>query len=252
MKKLLTIPVMALAISSVTLTSCDGNNNKNNMAMDSMAAAPSTDLEKQSYSAGFAQGGQMNKMSTDLGVTFDMAQFQQGFKDAYGNKDAVLSQEDMDAALMALQKSIMEKQRAFMEKQFTDNKQKSEEFLATKAKDTKVNKLKNGNGVLYEVVSASKNNKTNPKASDTVKVTYKGTTIDGREFDSNEDVELNLSDLIKGWQAALTNMSPGDKWKIYVPADQAYGERGAPGIMPNSALIFDIELKDIVKNSKKK
>jgi FKBP-type peptidyl-prolyl cis-trans isomerase len=208
------------------------------------------DAENQSYSAGYAQGGQLHKMDTELGVKFDMPYFQQGFDDAIKDTKSAVTQENMEKSLIALQKSIMEKQRTYMEKQFAENKKKSEDFLKTKESATGVSKL--DNGVLYEVVKASDNKtKNHPKVTDKVKVSYKGSTIDGKEFDSNNDVELNLSNVIKGWQVAVQKMVPGDTWRLYIPAAAAYGENGAPGIMPNSALVFDIELKDIVQGSGK-
>jgi FKBP-type peptidyl-prolyl cis-trans isomerase len=238
MKKLI-IPAIALAIS-INPSLYAGTKLK--------AAANMSDAEKQSYAAGFAQGGQLKKMDSDLGINFKMDYFQKGFDDAYGNKTSALDDKTMENSLVALQQSIMDKQRVFLEKQFTENKQKGEEFLAKVKKENKVKELTDG--VLYEVVKAadSKASKNpSPALTDTVKVSYKGTTIDGKEFDSNEKVDLSLGNLIKGWQTALQKMHPGDKWKLYIPAAQAYGERGAPGIMPNSTLVFDIELHEVVK-----
>lgn len=204
-----------------------------------------SDLEKQSYAAGFAQGGQVKKMDADLGINFKMDYFQKGFDDAYTEKKATLDEQAMESSLLALQKTIMEKQRVFLEKQFAENKQKGQAFL-TKVKTDNPSKVKElADGVLYEVVKAASSG-TSPSLTDTVKVTYRGTTIDGQEFDSNEKVDLGLNNLIKGWQIALQKMRPGDKWKLYIPAEQAYGERGAPGIMPNSTLVFDIELHEVV------
>lgn len=213
-------------------------------ASDIVSPDKMSDAEKQSYAAGFAQGSQLNKMDTELGVKFDMKYFQAGFDTAYKSAKSVLTDEQMETSLVALQKSIMEKQKKYMETQFAKNKKDSENFLKDKSKAKGINKL-NG-GVLYEVVQSG-TSKNHPSLTDKVKVSYVGTTIDGKTFDKNDNVELPLNNLIKGWQTALQKMSPGDKWKLYVPSDQAYGENGAPGIMPNSTLVFDIELKDIVK-----
>jgi len=236
MKRLL-VPALALSVG-LTSAAFAGEKLKSVEQM--------SDAEKQSYAAGFAQGGQLHKMDKDLGVKFEMHYFQKGFQDAYANSKSTLTQEQMEKSLVELQKSIMEKQRAYMEKQFAENKKKGEEFLANKAKDEKVKKL--SDNILYEVIKDGSGT-THPSATDKVKVSYVGTTIDGTEFDKNNDVELSLNNLIKGWQTALQKMSPGDKWKLYIPAAQAYGENGAPGIMPNSTLVFDIELKDIVKDN---
>ncbi|MBP9722362.1 MAG: FKBP-type peptidyl-prolyl cis-trans isomerase [Gammaproteobacteria bacterium] len=235
MKRLL-LPTLALSIGLMPTTYA---------ALKS--ADKMSDAEKQSYAAGYAQGGQLQKMDTELNVKFNMEYFQQGFDDAYKSAKSVLTEEQMEQSLVALQKSIMEKQRSYLETQFSKNKTAGEEFMKTQAKNKDVKKL--SNGILYEVVKSGTST-THPTLKDKVKVSYIGKTIDGKEFDKNNDIELGLNSLIKGWQIALQKMTPGDQWKLYIPSDQAYGTNGAPGIMPNSALVFDIELKDIVKDNK--
>lgn len=236
MKKLI-IPIAAISLSISNL----------GFAAKIKSAKDMSDAQKQSYAAGFAQGGQLKKMNSDLDLKFNMDYFKQGFDDAYSDKKAALDDKAMDDSLVSLQKNIMEKQKVFLEKQFSENKVKSTEFL-TKVKQDNPKTIKElKDGILYEVVKASKSKKDKPTLEDTVKVTYRGTTVDGKEFDSNENIELGLKSLIKGWQVALQEMTPGDKWKLYVPSDQAYGERGAPGILPNSALVFEIELIDVIK-----
>ncbi len=240
--KRLFVPAIALSVGLISTGFAAKVKSTDNMSDD----------QKQSYAAGYAQGGQLHKMDTELGVKFDMPAFQKGFDDAYKNTKATLSQEEMEKSLVTLQKSIMEKQRTYMEKQFTENKKKGEEFLMTKASDKNVKKLddsaKATDAIYYEVIKSG-NGKERPKANSKVKVSYVGTTIDGKEFDKNNDVELSLDNLIQGWKSALQKMTTGDKWKLYIPASQAYGENGAPGIMPNSTLVFDIELKEIVKDN---
>ena len=236
--KRLFVPALALSVGLMST----------GFAAKAKSTANMSDDQKQSYAAGFAQGGQLHKMDTDLGVKFDMTSFQKGFNDAYKNAKPALAQEEMEKSLVALQKSIMEKQRTFMQKQFTENKKKGEDFLATKASAKDMQKIagaKPEDTIYYEVVKSG-DGKTHPAANSSVIVSYVGTTVDGTEFDKNNDVKLSLDNLIQGWKTALQKMSPGDKWKLYIPASQAYGENGAPGIMPNSTLVFDIELKKIV------
>lgn len=206
-----------------------------------------SEQEKQSYAAGFAQGDQLGKMNKDLNLDLKLDYFLSGFNDAYGNNKSQLDEKETNAVLMSLQQKIMEKQRAFLETQFEENKKKGKEFLTKVKKENKKSIKELKDGILYEVIKTSDNKENSPTLDDTVNVSYKGTTIDGKEFDSNEKIDLGLKDLIKGWQTALTQMHPGDKWKLYIPSDQAYGERGTRNIMPHSTLVFEIELHNVVK-----
>ena len=97
----------------------------------------------------------------------------------------------------------------------------------------------------YEVVVAGTG--ASPKPTDEVKVNYRGTLIDGTEFDANNGIEFMVNRLIPSWVEALPMMKEGGKWKIYAPANLAYGEGGTRSIPPNSALIFEMELLEIVK-----
>ena len=134
---------------------------------------------------------------------------------------------------------------------FLSNKQASEEFLAAKAKEEGVVAL--SNGVLYKVIKEGNKNGKKPAVSDKIKVAYKGTTIDGNVFDSNEGVEFPLGAMIEGWKIALPEMTEGSKWEIYVPQELAYGTRGAmPDIQPYSALIFEVELFSVISPEAKK
>ncbi|MCX7088461.1 MAG: FKBP-type peptidyl-prolyl cis-trans isomerase [Methylococcales bacterium] len=125
-----------------------------------------------------------------------------------------------------------------------ENKKAGETFLAANAK--KANIKTTASGLQYEVLTAGKGT-TSPKATDNVTVHYKGTTIDGKEFDSSysrgEPTSFPLNRVIAGWTEGVQLMKEGDKYRFYIPSTLAYGERGAGGaIAPNSALIFDVEL----------
>jgi FKBP-type peptidyl-prolyl cis-trans isomerase len=160
-----------------------------------------------------------------------------------------------DSAQMKAEKCSETVQKFFSEisKVEGDKNQKAgEEFLAT-------NKNKSGvvtlpSGLQYEIVKAGTGPK--PKAEDQVKCHYNGTTIDGKVFDSSIDKEpvvFPVSQVIPGWTEALQLMPVGSKWKLYIPSALAYGERGAgQDIKPNSTLIFDVELLEIVKPDAKK
>lgn len=125
-----------------------------------------------------------------------------------------------------------------------ENKSAGIAFLATNAK--KPNIKTTSSGLQYEVLTAGKG-KVSPKATDNVTVHYKGTTIDGKEFDSSysrgEPTSFPLNRVIAGWTEGVQLMKEGDKYRFYIPSELAYGERGAGGaIPPNAALIFDVEL----------
>lgn len=128
-----------------------------------------------------------------------------------------------------------------------NNKKAGDEFLAKNVKKSGVTELVDG--IQYKIVREGTG--AIPSEMDMVRVHYKGTLIDGTEFDSSytkgEPAEFPVNGVIQGWTKALTNMPVGSKWTIYVPSDQAYGARGAGNsIGPNETLIFDVELLDIV------
>jgi FKBP-type peptidyl-prolyl cis-trans isomerase len=129
----------------------------------------------------------------------------------------------------------------------TEKKLDGPTFLAETAKKAGVQKT--ASGLLYEIVKAGDGPK--PKATDMVKVHYRGTLIDGREFDSsykrNEPAVFPVNRVITGWHEALQLMPVGSKWKLYIPSELAYGKQGAAGglIPPDSVLLFDVELLSI-------
>lgn len=129
----------------------------------------------------------------------------------------------------------------------TENKAAGEKFLADNAKKKAIKTT--ASGLQYEVIAAG-SGKVNPKATDTVTVHYKGTTIDGKEFDSSykrgEPTSFPLNAVIPGWTEGVQLMTEGSKYRFFIPSNLAYGENGAPGaIEPNEALIFEVELLKI-------
>jgi FKBP-type peptidyl-prolyl cis-trans isomerase len=128
------------------------------------------------------------------------------------------------------------------------NKKASDEFFA--ANKNKEGVITTNSGLQYKILV--KGTGPSPKDTSTVKVHYRGTLLDGREFDSsykrNEPTEFPVNQVIKGWTEALQLMHVGDKWELYIPANLAYGEQGAGNLIePNSPLIFEVELLEIVK-----
>lgn len=197
-----------------------------------------TDKQKFSYTAGYQIGQNLKRQNLDL----DTKAFSQGTQDAISGKPAQLKPEEMQAAVQNQQKKDMEKQEALAKK----NLEAGMAFL-------EANKKKEGvtttpSGLQYKIVTAGKGKQ--PKSEDTVVAHYRGTLINGTEFDSsyqrNEPATFPVHGVIKGWQEVLPLMQEGAKWQVYIPSDLAYGPRGAGGaIGPNEVLIFDIELLSV-------
>jgi FKBP-type peptidyl-prolyl cis-trans isomerase FklB len=202
------------------------------------AGSLKTDKQKFSYSAGYQIGQNLKRQNLDL----DSKTFSQGAQDAITNAKPRLKPEEMQAAFQAQQKKDMEKQAAAAKK----NLDAGQAFLEANKKKEGVTTT--ASGLQYKIITEGKGKQ--PKSTDTVVAHYRGTLINGTEFDSsyqrNEPATFPVGGVIKGWQEALPLMKEGSKWQIYIPSDLAYGPRGAGGeIGPNEVLIFDIELLSV-------
>lgn len=195
------------------------------------------DLEKNSYALGMSWGSQVKQ--GDVELDYDL--LLRGFKDTKSGS-TVLTEAEMRETLTKLSNEVrakmMEKQRQIGEK----NKADGEAFL--EANKTKPGVITLPNGLQYRVLAEGSGE--SPKPEDIVTAHYRGTLIDGTEFDASKpDQPLTraANQVIKGWTEALIRMKPGTKWQLFIPPDLAYGERGSPPkIGPHTALIFDIEL----------
>ncbi len=187
-------------------------------------------------------GGSLKKQPFEV----DAAMVAKGLRDALSGGKTLMTDQEVKETLMALQQELMAKQQARMKEAGEKNKKEGEAFLAA-------NKTKEGvkalpSGLQYKVITEGKGKK--PAATDTVSVNYRGTLIDGTEFDSsfkrNQPATFPVNGVIKGWTEALQLMKEGSKWQLFVPSDLAYGERGAgAAIGPNAVLIFEVELLSI-------
>ena len=192
--------------------------------------------QKASYSIGINIGQSFKAQSLDL----DAASLIRGIQDGLAGKDGVLSEAERTEALSVLKKEVQAK----MEQKIGQNKQEGEVFLAENKKKEGIVTLPSG--LQYKILKAGTGPK--PKSTDTVETNYRGTLIDGTEFDNSykrgETAKFGVSEVIKGWTEALQLMPVGSKWQLFIPSDLAYGEQGPPGspIPPNATLIFDIEL----------
>jgi FKBP-type peptidyl-prolyl cis-trans isomerase FklB len=195
--------------------------------------------ERASYSLGMTIGEDMKHQSLDLDADTLMA----GFKDAFTGGKLLLSDEQRRETLTAFQREVMARAIAEHKAAAEKNKKAGDEFLA--ANNTKDGVKALPSGLQYKVLAEGKG--AQPKPTDQVTVNYKGTLIDGTEFDSSykrgEPATFPVNEVIKAWTEALPLMKTGAKWQLVVPAELAYGERGAgKDIPPNATLIFEVEL----------
>ncbi len=215
-------------------------------AQKAPASTFKTRAEKRSYALGLDIGRQMKRQSLDI----NPAVFAEGMKDALAGKQARLSDEEIRTILADLQNEMRVKQAQAMKEQAEKNKQVGEAFLAENKKKDGVVTLPSG--LQYKILKAGDGPK--PTAEDTVVCQYRGTLLDGKEFDSsykhNQPATFPVNRVIKGWTEALQLMPAGSKWQLFVPPDLAYGERGAGGeIPPDATLIFEVELVSIKPKS---
>ncbi len=192
------------------------------------------DSKSIGYFLGVSVGQQMSQNGFEIG-DIDIESMLAGFKDGINKAEAKMSDDELRETQQKIQKLLETRVR-----------QKGVNFLAENAKKEGIEQL--GEGLQYKVLTAGKGE--SPSATDTVKVHYTGTLIDGEVFDSSvkrgEPATFRVNQVIKGWQTALQKMKVGDKWMLYIPSDLAYGERGSQGaIGPHEVLIFEVELLEI-------
>ena len=201
-----------------------------------------TDKDKVSYAIGVNIGKSMRKDTVDV----DPAIFSRGMKDAMAGGKLLLTDDEIKATLTKLQTDLRARQEVAMQKAGEINKKAGDDFLAQ-------NKTKEGvvalpDGLQYKILKEG--NGPKPAATDSVVCNYRGTLIDGTEFDSSykrgQPATFPVNGVIKGWTEAVQLMPVGSKWQLFVPTDLAYGNRGAgPDIGPNATLIFEVELLSI-------
>ena len=214
-----------------------------NLWAQQQTAPLKTEKDKESYVIGLNLGADMKRRSVE-DLNFDM--LIQGIRDAYSGGNKLLTEDEQNQIWAAFQKSLAEKQKVNKMKTAEDNKKKGDAFLAENKNKEGV--MTTASGLQYKVIRAGKGSK--PKLEDTVTTHYRGTLLDGTEFDSsyrrNEPVSFKLSGVIPGWTEALQLMETGSKWQLFIPADLAYGSNGAGGLIgPNETLIFEVELISI-------
>jgi len=202
-----------------------------------------TEKGKLSYSVGWDLGSDIARRSTD----FDVEALIQAIRDTAKGVDPQVPPEEMRALLAALQEKVRAEQLEAFQKLAAENQAKSEAFLNENA--TKTGIVKMPSGVQYRIIEEGDG--ARPGLDSTVRVHYRGSKMDGREFDSSfargVPEEFTVNAVLKGWQEVLPLMKQGATWQIFVPPEMAFGQRGNPPVGPNEALTFDLKLVEIIK-----
>ncbi len=208
-----------------------------------------TDKDKLSYSMGVSTGMQLKRQSVDINIDI----FSKGLRDAASGGQLQMTEEQVQETLTKFQQERTAKQAEKKKLLFETNKKEGEAFLAENKKKEGVKTL--ASGLQYKVITEGSG--MMPKESDTITAHYRGTLIDGTEFDSSlkrgQPATFAVKGVIKGWTEALQLMKVGSKWQLFIPSDLAYGERAASAqVGPNATLIFEVELLSISDPADKK
>ena len=194
--------------------------------------------DKESYSLGYQFGQNLKSQGVDINLDI----YTSGIRDGLGGKESQMSSDEIRATITSLQQRLMAAQQKVLKEKAAKNIEEGKKFLAENQKKEGVKTLPSG--LQYKVLTEGSGKM--PKAEDTVTVNYKGTLIDGTEFDSSykrgQPATFQVKGVIKGWTEALQLMKQGAKWQLFIPPELAYGERGAGrDIGPNATLIFEVE-----------
>jgi FKBP-type peptidyl-prolyl cis-trans isomerase len=215
---------------------------KHTPAVKGVPGALTTDKEKQSYAIGMNLGENLKTQAVDV----DPNLLVRGIKDTLAGGKTLLTVDEEHATLVALQTVMRKAAAERMQKASETNKKEGETFLA--ANKSKPGIVTTASGLQYKILQTGTGPK--PAVTDMVSCNYRGTLINGTEFDSSykrgEPTTFPVSGVIKGWTEALQMMPVGSKWQLFVPSALAYGDRAASAqIGPNATLIFDVELVSI-------
>ncbi|HEV7968910.1 MAG TPA: FKBP-type peptidyl-prolyl cis-trans isomerase [Candidatus Acidoferrales bacterium] len=208
--------------------------------------APASPFKSQKEKLSYAIGMEMGKGVKAQGLDVDPTVLIQGLNDAMSGGKSQMSEEELRQVITALQQDIRQKQMQAQQTAAAENKAKGDSFLAENGKKDGVVVLPDG--LQYKILTAGQGKK--PAETDTVMCNYKGTFLDGTEFDSStqagKPVPFEVKNVIAGFKEVLQLMPVGSKWQVFIPSSLAYGERGAGNVIaPNATLIFEIELVSI-------
>jgi len=203
----------------------------------------STQKDKFSYALGMNVGTNLRRQS----VPVDPDLLLRGLKDALAGGQTLLTEDEARAAITEVQNDVRKQQQEKARQLGEANKKEGDAFLA--ANKTKEGVVTLPSGLQYKILQAGTGPK--PSATDSVVVNYRGTLVNGTEFDSSykrgQPATFPVNGVIKGWTEALQLMPAGSKWQLFIPSDLAYAERGPGEIGPNATLIFEVELLKIAE-----
>jgi len=219
------------------------------MALIALSATPAVaqDLSSEKGKLSYSVGWDIGKDIERRGAEFDVETLIAAIRDSAAGKEPQVPSEEMVALLTALQQKVRQEQAEAFQKLAEENQVKSEEFLAA-------NRSKNGivalpSGIQYRIIEEGDG--ARPTMESTVKVHYRGSKVNGLEFDSSfargVPEQFTVNSVLKGWQEVLPLMKTGSTWQVFVPPELAFGPRGNPPVGPNEALIFDLKLVEIVQ-----
>lgn len=219
------------------------------VALIAVAATPvmAQDLTSDKGKLSYAVGWDIGKDIERRGAEFDVETLIAAIRDSAAGAEPRVSNEEMVALLTELQQKVRQEQAEAFQKLAEENRVKSEEFLAN-------NRSKNGivalpSGIQYRIIEEGEG--ARPTMESTVKVHYRGSKVNGLEFDSSfargVPEQFTVNSVLKGWQEVLPLMKTGSTWQIFVPPELAFGARGNPPVGPNEALVFDLKLVEIVQ-----
>jgi FKBP-type peptidyl-prolyl cis-trans isomerase FklB len=212
-------------------------------ATPAMAQDITTDKGKLSYAVGWDIGEDIQRR----GAEFDVEALILAIRDSAAGSEPQVPAEEMVALLTELQQKVRQEQAEAFQRLADENQAAADEFLEN-------NKSKNGivvlpSGVQYRIIEEGEGSR--PGLEDTVKVHYRGSKINGHEFDSSfargVPEEFPVNTVLRGWQEVLPLMKTGATWQIFVPPELAFGARGNPPVGPNEALMFDLKLVEIIQ-----
>jgi FKBP-type peptidyl-prolyl cis-trans isomerase len=230
---------LALLLAVWTLAACEQQSPAIEADDEALSVVLDTTEERLSYGIAYGLG---QRLQSD-GVPLDVTAFSAGLADAFDGSEPRLSQEEIGKELQAFQEQQSSQRQEQANATADTNQAAGAEFLAENAAGDGVVVLESG--LQYKVLTAGDGEI--PGVDDTVEVHYRGTLIDGTEFDSSyargSTVSFGVSQVIPGWTEALQLMPVGSKWQLAIPAELAYGAGGAgASIGPNATLLFDVEL----------
>ncbi len=241
MNRSVSLPV-AFCVSLLALAGCNESKAPDDAAKADAGAAITTDAQRMGYSLGASMGRQFRNDKLQV----DAEALAKGVLEGFTLDKLALTDEEVAAGMQQLQKTHTERMQAEQKAAADKNLAEGEAFLKENA--TKEGVVTTESGLQYKIVTAGEGPK--PGAEDVVKVHYRGTLLDGTEFDSSykrgEPVTFPVGGVIPGWVEALQLMPVGSKWELYIPSGLAYGPGGAGNqIGPNSTLKFEVELLSI-------